>query len=188
MVILIGASASGKTEVAHELQSRFHIKKAVTTTSRSPRVGEKDGVDYFFVSVERFKELIAEDRLIEHALYSGNYYGCGKDQVADDRVVVLDPQGLLHFLALNDDGLVSFLLTAEEETRRQRMILRGDKEADIKKRLSNDRREFDPARVHPTDFVIPTDGRRIDDIAQEVHAKYSAELLKRRLECPHESH
>lgn len=179
MVILVGASASGKTEVARALERRFSIKKAITTTSRSPRVGERDGVDYFFVSKERFQELIKEGKLIEHALYSGNYYGCGKDQAADDKAVVLEPQGLSHFLEFGDPHMVSFYLTATEETRKKRMTFRGDKPEDIERRLNNDRVDFAPENMVKTDFTIATDDREIDDIAEEVVRKYKEELARR---------
>lgn len=181
MVILVGASASGKTEVARLLEKQYGIKKATTTTSRFPRVGERNGIDYFFVSREEFERLLSENRLIEHAVYNGNYYGCGKDQVAENRSVVLDPNGLLHFLSLNDKGIVTFYLTAEETTRAARMKGRGDKREDIEKRLQNDRVEFAPGKIHPTDFTIATDGRSIEDITNEVYDLYMKELKKRGL-------
>ena len=181
MVILVGASASGKTEVARLLERRYGIKKATTTTSRLPRVGEKDGVDYFFVSGEAFERLIADNRLIEHAVYNGNYYGCGKDQAAENRSVVLDPNGLVHFLSLGDKGIVTFYLTAEEATRAARMRGRGDRKEDIEKRLQNDRVEFAPGKIHSTDFTIKTDGRSIEDITDEVYGLYMEELKKRGL-------
>ena len=61
MIVLSGASASGKTEVAKMLSSKYGIVKVITTTTRDLRVGEVNGRDYFFVSKERFKEMIKED-------------------------------------------------------------------------------------------------------------------------------
>ena len=181
MVILVGASASGKTEVARLLERRYGIKKATTTTSRKPRVGERDGIDYFFVTPEGFERLLKDNRLIEHAIYNGNYYGCGKDQVAENRCVVLDPNGLEHFISLGDPGIVTFYLTAEEDTRAARMKGRGDRSGDIEKRLLNDRIEFAPGKVHPTDFKIKTDGRSIEEITDEVYEVYMEELKRRGL-------
>ena len=70
MIVLAGASASGKTEVAKELAKRYGITKVITTTTRNIRVGEVDGRDYFFVSKERFEEMINEGRFVEHTLPS----------------------------------------------------------------------------------------------------------------------
>ena len=128
MIILCGASASGKTVTALELQRKYGLSKAITTTTRAKRVGETDGVEYFFISKEEFKKRLDEKRFVESSLYNDNYYGCGIDQVADDKVVVLDPNGLHSFKKLKNKNIVTFLLIADEETRREPMISRGDKE------------------------------------------------------------
>ena len=88
MLILTGASASGKTVTAFDLQKRYNLVKAITTTTRPIRVGEKDGVDYFFVSKEEFKKRLNEGKFVESSIYNDNYYGCGIDQIADNKVVV----------------------------------------------------------------------------------------------------
>ena len=66
MIVLSGASASGKTEAAKMLMVKYGIQKAITTTTRSMRVHEVNGKDYFFVSVEKFQQLIKEDKFVEH--------------------------------------------------------------------------------------------------------------------------
>ena len=75
MVVLAGASASGKTEVAKVLAKTYGITKIVTTTTREKRTGEVDGVDYFFVSKEKFETMILEDKFVEYTLYNGQMYG-----------------------------------------------------------------------------------------------------------------
>jgi len=180
MLLLIGASASGKTEVAHRLRSTFGIVKAITHTTRSPRVGEKDGVDYFFCTEKKFLAALKAGKFVEHTYYNGHYYGCSKKEVADNKCVVVDPNGLRSFLALHDPTVVTFDLRASEKTREERMRHRGDKEEDIEKRLANDRKDFAPSVIAPTDFQIDTDGRTLDDITQEVYEKYKTALAKRR--------
>lgn len=181
MLLLIGASASGKTEVAHHLRLTYGIVKAITHTTRLPRVGEKDGVDYFFCTDEEFLAGLKEGKFVEHTYYNGHYYGCSKKEVADNKCVVVDPNGLRSFLALHDPTVVTFDLLASEKTREERMRHRGDKEEDIQKRLANDRKDFAPSAIAPTDFQIDTDGRTLDDITKEVYEKYEATLAKRRL-------
>lgn len=176
---MAGASASGKTEVSKLLRKEYGIVKAVTHTTRSPRPGEKNGVDYFFVTVENFLELKAKGYFVETTFYNGHYYGCSKAQISDDKCVVVDPNGLRSFLALNDRSVVSFLLLATEATRRERMLLRGDKPEDIEKRLAFDRVDFDPSNLAPVDFRIMTDDRSIEEVANDVYLKYFFALKAR---------
>ena len=83
MIVLSGASASGKTEAAKMLMVKYGIQKAITTTTRPVRCNEVNGKDYFFVSKEVFEQMIKEDRFVEHTLYNGNYY-------ADDQIPKVD--------------------------------------------------------------------------------------------------
>ena len=101
MIVLAGASASGKTEVAKLLAKKYGITKIVTTTTRPKRKGEVDGVDYFFVTPERFEEMIREGRFVEYTIYNGQMYGSTKDQIAKDKCVVIDPAGLRAYTSLN---------------------------------------------------------------------------------------
>ena len=116
MIILVGASASGKTEIAKILARKYGIAKAITHTTRPMRDGEKDGLDYFFVSKEDFQKLLAENFFVEMTLYNENYYGCSKSQVSDNRAVIVDPNGLKAFQKLNDASVISFLVVADEES------------------------------------------------------------------------
>lgn len=179
MIILVGASASGKTEAAKELGILFNIKKAITTTTRKMRVGEKDGVDYFFLTKEEFLKRVSEARFVENAQYAGNYYGCGKDQVAKDRVLIVEPNGLHSFKALNDDSIVTFFINVSEEIRAKRMLERGDKEEDIKVRLERDRIDFSKEKVGETDFVIDADSLSIVEVSKIIFDKYQKSLLER---------
>lgn len=179
MIILTGASASGKTETALGLQRKYGLKKAITSTTREIRVGERNGVDYFFYSKEVFLDLLSKGHFIESTLYNSNYYGCGIDQVADDKVIVLDPNGLRSFNALNNDSIVSFLLTCNESTREQRMIKRGDKKENIEKRLNNDKVDFDESRIDKVNFKINTENKSIDEVIDTVYTLYKEYLLSK---------
>jgi len=117
MIILCGPSATGKTEIAKMLNAKYGIKKVVTTTTRPIRVNETNDVDYHFITKEKFEELLKKDHFVEHVIYNDNYYGCSKDEVKKDRVVILEPEGVRNFLKLNDSSIVTFVLMASEETR-----------------------------------------------------------------------
>lgn len=176
MIILVGASASGKTVTALELQKKYGLKKAITTTTREMRVGERDGVEYFFISKEEFKKRLAENRFVESSLYNGNYYGCGIDQVADDKVVVLDPNGLHSFKKLANKNIVTFLLIADEKIRRERMVSRGDKKENIDQRITNDVVDFSLEKIGDVDFIIKTNNKSIEETADLIYQNYKKKI------------
>ena len=176
MIILCGASASGKTVTALELQKKYGLSKAITTTTREKRVGETNGVEYFFISKEEFQKRLSENKFVESSLYNGNYYGCGIDQVADDKVVVLDPNGLHSFMKLKNRNIVTFLLIADENTRRQRMVSRGDKEENISQRISNDVVDFSEEKIGKVDFIIKTTDKTIEQIADLIYDCYKKKI------------
>lgn len=178
MIVLTGASASGKTVTALDLQKRHGLVKTITTTTREKRVGETDGVEYFFISKEEFQKRLAENRFVEHSLYNGNYYGCGVDQISDNKIVVLDPNGLHSFLKLKDKNIVSFLLIADESTRKSRMASRGDKEANIKQRIENDINDFSLEKIGKVDFVINTENYTIGEVSDLIYKLYTEKLKK----------
>ncbi len=176
MIVLSGASASGKTEAAKMLMAKYGIQKAITTTTRPMRVHEVDGRDYFFVSKEKFDQLIKEDKFVEYTNYNGNYYGSTKDQIANDRVVVIDLEGLKSYSRLNDKRIVTFYLSTCEEIRYKRMLERGDKEEDAKRRIENDRRVFDHNQIPNVDYKIDSENRSIEEVADLVYQLYTKHL------------
>ena len=172
MIILCGASASGKTVTALELQRKYGLTKAVTTTTRDKRIGETDGVEYFFITKDEFKKRIEQNKFVEFSIYNENYYGCGIDQVADDKVVVLDPNGLHSFKKLKNKNIVTFLLVADEATRRERMTSRGDKVENIAQRIKNDVVDFAEEKIGKVDFVIHTNNKTIEETADYIYECY----------------
>ena len=173
MIVLAGASASGKTEVAKILSSKYGITKIVTTTTRDMRKGEVNGVDYFFVSKEEFERMIKEDKFVEYTVYNGQMYGSTKDQIANDKCVVIDPAGLRSYIALNNKNIITFFLEADEKTRRDRMILRGDDPAKIESRIANDRIAFKKENIATVDFVIDsTKNVSVEEVADNIYRTY----------------
>ena len=140
------------------------------------RVHEVDGRDYFFVSKEKFDQLIKEDKFVEYTHYNGNYYGSTKDQIANDRVVVIDLEGLKSYSRLNDKRIVTFYLSTCEEIRYKRMLERGDKEEDAKRRIENDRKVFDNNQIPNVDYKIDSENRSIEEVADLVYQLYTKHL------------
>ena len=172
MILLVGASASGKTEIAKYLASHFGITKAITHTTRPMREGEKNGVDYFFVRKQEFLNMEMLDQFVETTFYNGNLYGCSKSQVADDKCVVVDPAGLDHFLALGSSHIVAFYLEADEDIRRERMLGRGDKPQDVEKRIENDRLCFNDEVKEKANVIIPILTYSVEELATSIYEKY----------------
>lgn len=179
MIVLSGASASGKTEVAKELAKTYGIIKVITTTTRKMRVGEVNGQDYFFISEEEFKNRIKNNEFIEYTKYNNNYYGSTKDQINSDKCLVIDPSGLKAYAALNNEYIVIFFLESTPETRYKRMILRGDSKEDAVARIINDQETFKRENVAVADHYIDSENQTIEEVAKQVRELYFETLKKR---------
>lgn len=82
LLVISGPSGCGKSTVIGKMMAgRENVEFSVSATTRRPRPGEREGVDYFFVSRERFEEMLRNDELLEHAEFVGNCYGTPKSQV-----------------------------------------------------------------------------------------------------------
>ena len=181
MIVLAGASASGKTEAAKMLAAKYGITKVITTTTRPMRVGEVHARDYFFVSKEEFEKMIKENRFVEYTCYNGYYYGSTKDQIASDKCVVIDPAGLKAYIGLNDENIITFFLDSSEETRRKRMIERGDKIENVISRIEHDKKAFVPEMLPVVDYHINTETLNIEEVADLIYKVYKEQLLKRKI-------
>ena len=82
LFVVSGAAGTGKDSVVNALRAAHpEIEKTVSATTRSPRPGEQEGVDYYYRTREQFQKLIEDDEVVEHNFYNGNYYGTLKEEV-----------------------------------------------------------------------------------------------------------
>ncbi len=176
MIILVGASASGKTEIAKNLAKVYKITKVITHTTRKIRINEIQDQDYHFVSKEKFLELKQNNYFVETTFYNGNYYGTSKKEISDEKCLIVDPNGLRSFELLNDPRIVTFCLVTSKEIRKKRMESRGDKEEDIIKRLSNDDIFFSKEAIGNVDYIIDSENASIDELTTTVYEKYKKHL------------
>lgn len=176
MIILIGPSASGKTEVAKLLGLKYHLKKVVTHTTREKRFNEVNGIDYHFVSQEQFLALKDQDYFIEITLYNGNYYGTSKKEISNDKVLIVDPNGLKIFKGLSDKNIISFYMMANNDTRFNRMIIRGDTLELAKSRIANDLLQFQSPMSLEIDYYIDTEVMNIEQATDRVYCLYQSKL------------
>mgnify|MGYP003582000907 FL=1 len=173
----MGASASGKTEVAKMLGKLFSIKKVVTHTTREMRVNEVNGRDYHFVTKEEFLRLKAEDYFVETVEYNDNFYGTSKAEIAMNKVLIIEPIGLKSIRALNSEHIVVFFMQASRAIRRKRMINRGDNPKIATERILIDDAKFNPKNIEGIDYTIDSENQSIKEIAIEVYEKYALKLV-----------
>ena len=111
--------------------------------------------------LQEFKEKINDNFFIEYVCYNGNYYGTSRSDLADNKVVILEPTGLKHYLAEARDLIKVVFLKCSQEVLRIRMKNRGDKEEDINKRLLSDKDVFSSEVSKLADLVLDTTASNI---------------------------
>lgn len=171
MLILVGPSASGKTEIANILIKKYNMKRVVTYTTRPIRVNEVDKVSYNFISVDEFISLRDKDEFVETTYYNGNYYGTRKKDISFEKIVILDPNGLSTFTEKMRDKVFSVYIDTAEAIRRKRMIERLDDYELIEKRIINDRISFNKKMIK-TDFEVENENTTLDELANVIYNKY----------------
>lgn len=132
LFILSGPSGSGKNTVYDELAKRIpRIEQTVSATTRKPREGERNGVDYYFLSVEEFERKIENEEFVEYVKYGYNYYGTLKSEIrrlsALGKIVVLiiEVQGADHVKKAFPEATTVFIVPPSEEELRRRIVCRG---------------------------------------------------------------
>jgi guanylate kinase len=145
LVVISGFSGSGKGTLMKKLTEEYggDYALSVSATTRSPRPGEVDGKDYFFVTRDAFEEMIRKDALVEYAQYVENYYGTPKqyvfDQLAAGKNVILEIeiQGALKIRAQFPETRLLFVTAPDAATLKNRLLGRGTETAEVvDKRLS----------------------------------------------------
>lgn len=170
MLVLVGESASGKSSIEKYLVDNYEYNKIVSYTTRQPREGEVDGVDYHFVSVEQFCKLRADCFFAETAIYNNWYYGVAKEDCTDDKVAVLTPHGLRQVAKLPDINVTSFYINVPRRDRLIKILQRGDNVDESYRRNLSDVGQFDGISDE-VDYIISNDGykKSVAEIAQEIH-------------------
>jgi guanylate kinase len=163
LIVLSGPSGTGKGTICQELlRNNQNLFYSVSATTRQPRAGEVNGVNYWFVSPSQFSEMFAEDGLLEWAEVYGNRYGTPRRYVADmlasgkDVVLEIDTQGAMQIKAKFPQGVFIFIVPPSLSELEARIRKRGsDSPAVIAKRLSCVQDEFKYAPQY--DYVVVND-------------------------------
>lgn len=181
MIILTGPSASGKTEIAKILFMKHGIKKVITHTTRPIRPTEIPEVDYHFVSEDNFNTMKAQNGFIETTFYNGYQYGTSKTEVGDQKVLIVDANGLEAFVKLHNPRFITFFIQANEITRINRMIIRGQDLDFAKKRLAFDLTSFNRKKMPPIDYEIDNESVSIEDASDKIYQLYQKHLKKKNI-------
>jgi guanylate kinase len=181
LVIISGPSGVGKDAVVKAMQKRgqtFHF--VVTMTSRPPREGEVDGVDYFFISKERFEHLIAEDGFIEYAVVYQDYKGIPKEQIRSafssgkDVILRVDVQGAATMKRLCPEAVLIYLIPSNEAEWLQRLRNRKtETSASLALRIETARSELE--HLGRFDYVVVNADDRLEEAVDNIIAIINAE-------------
>lgn len=161
--IVSGPSGSGKSTVLHEVfKNRDKMWFSVSATTRAPRAGETEGVDYFFTDREKFLEMIERDELLEHAQFVGNFYGTPRGPIEAklsegwDVVLDIEVQGAAQVKAKIPEATSIFIKPPSFEVLEKRLRGRGtESEEKIAGRLERAMQEINDAYKY--DYVVTND-------------------------------
>lgn len=184
LVVISGPSGVGKTSILREVLRRTGATFSVSATTRPPAVGEREGVDYYFIDRDTFQRWVDEKRFIEVAqVFGRNWYGTPREpverQLADGKVVVLDidVQGAENVRRKMPEALGVFVLPPSEEELLKRLRSRGREDAAaIERRFAESKTEIARARAGTTyeAFVVnDTLPQAIDEVAAIVATRFA---------------
>ena len=172
-IILSGFSGSGKGTVVKKLVEKYDkYALSISATTRGPRDNEVENVSYFYITRQEFEELINQDKLLEYAVYSDNYYGTPAEYVYEKRnagydvILEIETQGALKVKEKCPESILIFMMPPSIEELRKRLTDRGtETEEEINKRLQQAKRETKVMDQY--DYLIINDN--VDDCVELLH-------------------
>ncbi len=173
LAVVSGFSGAGKGTLMKALLEKHHnYALSISATTREPREGERDGREYFFVTREKFEEMIREGELIEHAQYVNNYYGTPRQyvfqQMADGRDVILEIeiQGALKIQERFPEALLIFVMPPSADELKRRLVGRGTESMEVIDRRMR-RAAEEAAGITSYDYILIND--TLDACVEEMH-------------------
>lgn len=166
LVILSGVSGAGKDTIKKELIKRMEeVESLPSFTSRNPRVGEEEGIQYHFITKEQFEEKIKNNEFYEYDLHHENYYGTSRklmnDKIQSGKIIVKDievngTENLVKLLK-EDTKIVTIFLKVDKDELRRRLENRGDNLTEEEMQIRLGRLEYEESKIKLYDYVIKND-------------------------------
>lgn len=177
LIILSGPSGVGKGTIIERLLSRGGFALSVSCTTRSPRKGETDGVSYFFISKEKFNEMLENGGFLEYSRHFENYYGTPRKFVeeklkTDNVILEIEVDGALQVKNAYPEALLIMVLPPDRTELKARLIKRGsESEEQIGERLA--RLDYELSKRDSYDFVVINDDleKTVKDIENIIKAR-----------------
>ena len=171
LVIISGPSGSGKTSICNLLTKNPKIKQSVSYTTRKPRDGERDGIEYCFIEKSEFEKLVDKNKFIEYAEYCGYLYGTSvttiKEAIDNEEILILaiDVKGALQVIDKMPEAISIFINAPDDETLKLRLKnRRTDDDAVIDKRFIVAKEEMEYSKYY--DYCVIND--KLDDTVKEI--------------------
>ncbi|MDR2563315.1 MAG: guanylate kinase [Prevotellaceae bacterium] len=185
IIVIAAPSGSGKTTIIeHLLKNNANLEFSISATSRKPRKNEQNGVDYYFISAEEFRNKISNNEFLEwEEVYEGNYYGSPQSEV--DRITKLgktamfdvDVVGALNIKKKYPNAFLIFVVPPSLEVLKERLEKRHtDSDEEISKRLQKAKEEL--SRAKEFDYILLND--ELEEAIEEIDSVVS-EYLKNKL-------
>ena len=171
LFVISGASGVGKSTVlSRVMEARKDLTFSVSATTRSPRPGEQDGVHYYFVTKEAFRQMIEEDAFVEYDAHMSNFYGTPKKQLeekAEKGHVILDiePNGAFNVRKSRPDATLIFIAPPSIEELERRLVNRGDTDAE-QIRIRQERVKWEMEQAQKYDYTVIND--QVEACADEI--------------------
>ncbi|WP_018921307.1 guanylate kinase [Salsuginibacillus kocurii] len=183
LIVLSGPAGVGKGTVCRALrETENNINYSVSATTRAPREGEIDGVNYFFKTKDEFKEMIEQNQLLEWAEYVNNYYGTPLPYVeqslneGNDIILEIEVQGALKVKERYPEGVFLFLMPPSLKELRERIVGRATESEDlINQRMTVAKEEIEMMKQY--DYVVEND--EVEEAVKRIEAIVTAEHCRR---------
>lgn len=183
LFVISGPAGTGKGTVIKHLLDTGEFFYSVSATTRTPRPGETDGVNYYFISREEFLRKIERGDMLEHAEYVGNFYGTPKDAVekalnsGKNVILEIETAGALQIREKMPEAVLILILPPDLDTLRARLTGRGTESAEvIDQRMEKAKKEL--SLFPKYDYAVVNENDRAEEAAEKIYGICKAEHLK----------
>ncbi|MCD6460793.1 guanylate kinase [bacterium] len=189
LLVVSAPSGCGKTTICGGFLNKYKdISYCISTTTRTPRAGEKNGVDYFFVPEKFFKSMIKQEKFLEYAKVFNNFYGTSKEAVlklldnGNDVLIDIDTQGARQIRKIVPASVQVFIMPPSIKILRERLTNRGkDSKEVIDLRLSEAKNELEQSRFYDYIIINETVEASVEQLRSILIAERLREKRKKRV-------